>query len=45
MYPKDEFLKYAVKHRGISSNTLHSYTSSAITSSMTPTSSRSASST
>ncbi|MBL7982675.1 MAG: ATP-dependent Clp endopeptidase proteolytic subunit ClpP [Flavobacteriales bacterium] len=36
MYPKDEFLKYAVKHRGISSNTLHSYTSAAITSSMTP---------
>ncbi|MBX2977986.1 MAG: ATP-dependent Clp endopeptidase proteolytic subunit ClpP [Flavobacteriales bacterium] len=32
MYPKDEFLKYAVKHRGISSNTLHGY----ITSSMTP---------
>jgi ATP-dependent Clp protease protease subunit len=36
MFPKDEFQKYAVKHRGISSNTLHSYTSSAITSSMTP---------
>ncbi len=36
MFPKDEFLKYAVKHRGISSSTLHSYTASAITSSMTP---------
>ena len=36
MFPKDEFQKYAVKHRGISSNTLHSYTASAITSSMTP---------
>ena len=36
MFPKDEFQKYAVKHRGISSSTLHSYTSSAITSSMTP---------
>jgi ATP-dependent Clp protease, protease subunit len=36
MFPKDEFDKYAVKHRGISSNTLHSYTKSAITSSVTP---------
>ena len=36
MFPKDEFQKYAVKHRGISSSTLHSYTSSPITSSMTP---------
>ena len=36
MFPNDEFQKYAVKHRGISSNTLHSYTSSVITSSMTP---------
>jgi ATP-dependent Clp protease protease subunit len=36
MFPKDEFLKYAVKHRGISSSALHSYTSAAITSSMTP---------
>lgn len=36
MFPKDEFSKYAVKHRGISSNTLHSYVSSTITSSMTP---------
>jgi len=26
MFPKDEFDKYAVKHRGISSNTLHAYT-------------------
>lgn len=26
MFPKDEFDKYAVKHRGISSNALHSYT-------------------
>ncbi|MBK8950556.1 MAG: ATP-dependent Clp endopeptidase proteolytic subunit ClpP [Flavobacteriales bacterium] len=32
MFPKDEFLKYAVKHRGISSTTLGGY----ITSSMTP---------
>lgn len=32
MFPKDEFLKYAVKHRGINSNTLNGY----ITSSMTP---------
>jgi len=32
MYPHDEFLKYAVKHRGISSTSLHGY----ITSSMTP---------
>lgn len=36
MFPSDEFRKYAVKHRGISSTTLHSYTSAAITSSMTP---------
>ena len=36
MFPKDEFLKYAVKHRGISSTTLPSYTSSAVTSSITP---------
>lgn len=36
MFPKDEFDKYAVKHRGISSNTLHSYTKVAITSSVTP---------
>jgi len=36
MFPKDEFDKYAVKHRGISSNTLHSYTKAAITSSVTP---------
>jgi ATP-dependent Clp protease protease subunit len=36
MFPQDEFRKYAVKHRGISSNTLHSYTQSTITSSMTP---------
>jgi len=36
MFPNDEFQKYAVKHRGISSNTLHSYTGSVITSSMTP---------
>ena len=28
MYPKDEFLKYAVKHKGISSHTLHDYQSS-----------------
>ncbi len=26
MFPKDEFLKYAVKHRGISSTTLPGYT-------------------
>lgn len=32
MYPKDEFLKYAVKHRGITSTSLNGY----ITSSMTP---------
>ncbi len=32
MYPHDEFLKYAVKHRGIPSTSLHGY----ITSSMTP---------
>jgi ATP-dependent Clp protease protease subunit len=32
MFPKDEFLKYAVKHRGISSTALGGY----ITSSMTP---------
>ena len=32
MFPKDEFLKYAVKHRGISSTTLNGY----ITSSVTP---------
>ena len=32
MFPKDEFLKYAVKHRGISSTALNGY----ITSSMTP---------
>ncbi|HNR55555.1 MAG TPA: ATP-dependent Clp endopeptidase proteolytic subunit ClpP [Flavobacteriales bacterium] len=36
MFPKDEFEKYAVKHRGISSNTLHSYTTSAVRSSLTP---------
>lgn len=36
MFPKDEFSKYAVKHRGISSNTLHSYTAAAVTSSVTP---------
>ncbi|MCB9163338.1 MAG: ATP-dependent Clp endopeptidase proteolytic subunit ClpP [Flavobacteriales bacterium] len=36
MFPKDEFEKYAVKHRGISSNTLHSYTTSSIRSSVTP---------
>lgn len=36
MFPQDEFGKYAVKHRGISSNTLHSYTKAAITSSVTP---------
>lgn len=36
MFPKDEFQQYAVKHRGISSNTLHSYTSHLVTSSMTP---------
>ncbi|MCB0764168.1 MAG: ATP-dependent Clp endopeptidase proteolytic subunit ClpP [Flavobacteriales bacterium] len=36
MFPPDEFTKYAVKHRGISSNTLHSYTSASITSSVTP---------
>jgi len=36
MFPKDEFDKFAVKHRGISSNTLHSYTKAAITSSVTP---------
>lgn len=36
MFPKDEFEKFAVKHRGISSNTLHSYTKAAITSSVTP---------
>ena len=36
MFPQDEFRKYAVKHRGISSNTLHSYTQSTITSSITP---------
>lgn len=28
MFPPDEFLKYAVKHRGISSNTLHGYITS-----------------
>ena len=28
MYPKDEFKKYAVKHMGISSHTLHDYQSS-----------------
>src|ERR1051326_542145 len=28
MYPKDEFRKYAVKHMGISSHTLHDYQSS-----------------
>ena len=28
MYPKDEFIKYAVKHKGISSHTLHDYQSS-----------------
>ncbi len=27
MYPKDEFNKYAIKHRGISSSTLHKYQS------------------
>jgi hypothetical protein len=27
MFNQDEFLKYAVKHRGISSATLHNYTS------------------
>ena len=32
MFPKDDFLKYAVKHRGISSTALNGY----ITSSMTP---------
>ncbi|MBP6312165.1 MAG: ATP-dependent Clp endopeptidase proteolytic subunit ClpP [Flavobacteriales bacterium] len=32
MFPKDEFTKYAVKHRGISSTTLNGY----ITSSVTP---------
>lgn len=36
MFPKDEFLNYAVKHRGIPSTTLHSYANSGITSSMTP---------
>jgi ATP-dependent Clp protease protease subunit len=36
MFPTDEFKKYAVKHRGISSNTLHSYTSQLPTASMTP---------
>jgi len=36
MFPSDEFKKYAVKHRGISSTTLHSYSTAAITSSMTP---------
>jgi ATP-dependent Clp protease, protease subunit len=28
MFPKDEFRKYAVQHRGISSHTLHDYVSS-----------------
>jgi ATP-dependent Clp protease, protease subunit len=36
MFPPDEFRRYAIKHRGISSTTLHSYASTAITSSMTP---------
>ena len=28
MFPKDEFKKYAIKHKGISSHTLHDYSSS-----------------
>jgi ATP-dependent Clp protease protease subunit len=35
MFPKDEFKKYAIKHKGISSLTYHQYTS-AIENSMTP---------
>lgn len=31
MYPKDEFIKYAVKHRGISSTTLGGYVSASMT--------------
>ncbi len=31
MFPKDEFNKYAVKHRGISSTTLNSYVSASVT--------------
>ena len=31
MYPKDEFQKYAVKHRGISSNTLGHYINDSVT--------------
>jgi ATP-dependent Clp protease protease subunit len=31
MFPKDEFSKYAVKHRGISSTTLNSYVSASVT--------------
>jgi ATP-dependent Clp protease protease subunit len=36
MFPPDEFQKYAVKHRGISSNTFNSYVNAGITSSLTP---------
>ncbi|MEZ4738921.1 MAG: ATP-dependent Clp endopeptidase proteolytic subunit ClpP [Flavobacteriales bacterium] len=36
MFPPDEFEKYAVKHRGISSNTFNSYVNAGITSSLTP---------
>ncbi|MCB0790993.1 MAG: ATP-dependent Clp endopeptidase proteolytic subunit ClpP [Flavobacteriales bacterium] len=31
MFPQDEFFKYAVKHRGISGNTLNGYITSSIT--------------
>ncbi len=31
MFPEDEFQKYATKHRGISSATLHSYVSASVT--------------
>ena len=31
MIPKDEFQKYAVKHRGISSLSLHNYISASMT--------------
>ena len=36
MFPPDEFQKYAVKHRGISSTTLNSYVNAGISSSLTP---------
>ena len=36
MFPPDEFQKYAVKHRGISSNTFNSYVNAGISSSLTP---------